>query len=45
MEPHKCAEVAWFPLFALPELMPRYERFVLNGLATDRLEPFTSFGF
>ena len=45
MEAHKCAEVAWFPLFALPELIPKYERFVLNGLATGRLAPFTSFGF
>lgn len=45
MEPHKCAEVAWFSLSALPDALPEYERFVLNGLAAGRLAPFTSFGF
>lgn len=45
MEPHKCAEVAWFSLSELPSSVPDYERIVLNGLATGRLDPFTSFGF
>jgi 8-oxo-dGTP pyrophosphatase MutT (NUDIX family) len=45
MEPDKCAQVAWFPLLALPDAMPEYERFVLNGLAAGQLAPFTSFGF
>ncbi|WP_051092479.1 NUDIX domain-containing protein [Cryocola sp. 340MFSha3.1] len=45
MESHKCAEVAWFPLLALPDSMPEYERFVLDCLASGELAPFTSFGF
>ena len=45
MEPRKCAELAWFPLDDLPDAMPDYERFVLDGLSNDRLRPFSSFGF
>jgi 8-oxo-dGTP diphosphatase len=44
-EPHKCAEVAWFPLTDLPDRIPEYEKFVLGALANGTLEPFTSFGF
>jgi hypothetical protein len=42
---YKCAEVAWFPLLALHDSMPEYERFVLDCLASGQLAPFTSFGF
>jgi len=45
MEPDKCADIAWFPLDRLPDQIPGYERFVLDGLATGTLAPFTSFGF
>jgi hypothetical protein len=45
MEPHKCAAVRWFPLNALPDAMPAYERFVLDGLASGALAAVTSHGF
>jgi 8-oxo-dGTP pyrophosphatase MutT (NUDIX family) len=44
-EPHKCADLRWFALEALPAEVPPYERFVLEHLARDDLKAFTSFGF
>jgi 8-oxo-dGTP diphosphatase len=45
MEPHKCEAISWFPLGALPDAVPAYERFVLDGLASGALDAFTSYGF
>ena len=45
MEPHKCAEISWFDLDHLPTSIPDYERLVLDGLASGRVEHVTSFGF
>ncbi len=45
MEPRKCAELRWWPLTALPTPIPAHERFVLDGLATGALAPFSSLGF
>lgn len=45
MEKNKCAEISWFSLANLPDSIPEYERVVLDGLATGRLDLFTSFGF
>jgi 8-oxo-dGTP diphosphatase len=45
VEPHKCAELAWHSLRALPERMPSYERVVLRGLASGNLPMFTANGF
>jgi 8-oxo-dGTP pyrophosphatase MutT (NUDIX family) len=45
MEPHKCAAVRWFPLNALPDAVPAYERFVLDGLGSGALAAVTSHGF
>lgn len=43
-EPHKCADLAWHRLDALPEPVPAYERMVLDGLTTG-LPATTTFGF
>ncbi len=45
VEPRKCAEIAWFPLHALPTLIPPHERFVLEHLADGTLGSLTSFGY
>ncbi|MCT9819181.1 NUDIX domain-containing protein [Microbacterium sp. W1N] len=45
MEPQKCAEIAWFDLTGLPAEIPDYERLVLDGLASGRLDLLTSVGF
>ncbi|GAA4122009.1 hypothetical protein GCM10022415_25400 [Knoellia locipacati] len=44
-EPHKCADLGWHPLGALPEPVPAYELVVLRGLALGSLPVATSFGF
>ena len=44
-EPHKCADLGWHPLGALPEPVPAYELVVLRGLAQGALPAATSFGF
>ncbi|MGN8025565.1 NUDIX domain-containing protein [Microbacterium sp. 22242] len=44
-EPDKCAEIAWFPLAALPARMPPHERAVLERLAAGTVEPFAAYGF
>jgi len=44
-EPLKCADLAWFPLTNLPELIPPHERLVLDGLASGRLHLFTTHGY
>lgn len=45
MEPEKCAAIHWFPGQNLPRQMPEHERFVLNCLVRDELDPFSNFGF
>ncbi|GAA4483399.1 NUDIX hydrolase [Microbacterium panaciterrae] len=44
-EPLKCADLAWFRLTDLPDLVPPHERLVLDGLASGRLSVFTSYGY
>lgn len=45
MEPHKCDGLDWYALDALPEPVPHYERFVLDGLRTGTLPVASSFGY
>jgi 8-oxo-dGTP diphosphatase len=45
VEPHKCAELRWFPLAALPEPVVPHERIVLDLLAGGDVPPYTSVGF
>lgn len=44
-EPRKAQGLGWFPLGDLPEPMPDYERFILDGLGAGSLELDTAFGF
>lgn len=44
-EPAKCAELAWHDLGELPEPVPAYERYVLEGLADGTLPVFSQHGF
>lgn len=44
-EPHKAQRLEWFPLDALPDPMPHYERFILDGLRTGSLPMDTAIGF
>lgn len=44
-EADKAEDIAWFPPNVLPDPMPDYERFVLNGLRTGSLPLDTAFGF
>ena len=44
-EPQKAAELAFWPLGGLPEPIPAYERFVLDGLRTGHLPPDSAVGF
>ena len=45
LEPHKCAELAWFDLDALPERVPDYERLALRAIRDGRASSLLSFGF
>jgi 8-oxo-dGTP diphosphatase len=45
VEPHKSADLRWFPLEALPDPVVPHERSVLAGLAARALPPVTTFGF
>lgn len=44
-EPHKASHLEWFPLDALPEPIPAYERLVLEGLREGGLPWDTAYGF
>ncbi|MEZ5095556.1 MAG: NUDIX domain-containing protein [Nocardioides sp.] len=44
-EPHKCAELRWCPLTALPEPVVPHERVVLEGVRAGGLAAYTTFGF
>jgi len=44
-EPAKCAGLEWFPLSALPELVPPHERIVLEGIAAGRPAAIMALGF
>lgn len=44
-EPDKAAELGWFTLGALPELVVPHERFVFAHLATADLPPVIAYGF
>jgi 8-oxo-dGTP diphosphatase len=45
MEPHKCAELRWCPLEALPEPVVPHELVVLEALRGAGLPAYTTFGF
>ena len=45
LETAKCADLAWFPIDALPGPMPEYERRVVEALAGGGLPGATSHGF
>lgn len=44
-EPDKCADLRWFALDALPDLIPDHERLVIEGFANGTLVPIGSSGF
>ena len=44
-EPEKCADLRWFALDGLPELVPPHERHVLEGLRDGTLASIASLGF
>ncbi len=45
MEADKAAELAWFPLDALPEPVVPHERAVLQAIRAGTLAPIVTFGF
>lgn len=45
VEPHKCAEMRWFPMTELPEPVVPHERHVLDGLRAGTTQPYTPYGF
>jgi 8-oxo-dGTP pyrophosphatase MutT (NUDIX family) len=45
MEAAKAADLAWFPLAALPDPVVPHERYVLDGLRENSLPTITTFGF
>ncbi len=45
VEPAKCAELAWFPLDALPDPVVPHELRVLHGIIGGDLSPYTTFGW
>jgi 8-oxo-dGTP pyrophosphatase MutT (NUDIX family) len=45
VEPEKCAELAWFPLSALPDPVVPHELEVLNRLRSGTVPSYTTFGF
>ena len=44
-EPEKCADLCWFALAALPDLIPDHERLVIEGYRDGTLVPIGSSGF
>ncbi len=44
-EPEKCADLAWFPLDALPDPVVPHERHLLELLAAGEVPAYTTFGF
>jgi len=45
VEPAKCADLAWFPLSALPDPVVPHELEVLQGIIGGDLASYTTFGF
>lgn len=45
VEAAKAADLAWFPLAALPDPVVPHERYVLDGLRENSLPTITTFGF
>lgn len=45
LEPHKCAELAWFDLDELPERVPDYETLALDAIRGGRTSTLLSYGF
>lgn len=44
-EPDKCADLRWFALGALPDLLPDHEQLVIQGYRDDTLLPISYLGF
>lgn len=44
-EPHKCADLRWFPLKDLPDPMPPHEHAVLTALVAGSVPPIMASGF
>ncbi len=45
LEPHKVADLAWWPLASLPDPVVPHERVVLGHVAAGSAPPYTTFGF
>jgi 8-oxo-dGTP pyrophosphatase MutT (NUDIX family) len=45
LEEHKSADLAWFPLTALPDPVVPHERVVLDGLRSGTLPAVVTYGF
>ncbi len=45
LEPHKCADLRWFPLDALPDPVVPHERVVLESLRAGATSPIVVHGF
>jgi 8-oxo-dGTP pyrophosphatase MutT (NUDIX family) len=45
LEPHKCADLRWFPLDALPDPVVPHERVVLESLRAGVTSPIVVHGF
>jgi 8-oxo-dGTP pyrophosphatase MutT (NUDIX family) len=45
VEPGKCADLAWFPLSALPDPVVPHELRVLQGIIGGDPAPYTTFGW
>jgi 8-oxo-dGTP diphosphatase len=45
VEPHKCADIGWFPLDRLPEPVVPHERAVLEHLHAGAVPPILTHGF
>lgn len=45
VEPHKCADLRWCPLDALPDPVVPHERQVLEAIRTGTTTAYSTFGF
>jgi 8-oxo-dGTP pyrophosphatase MutT (NUDIX family) len=45
VESAKCADLAWFPLTALPQAVVPHELHVLHGIIEGGVAPYTTFGW
>lgn len=45
VEPHKAADLRWWPLAALPDPVVPHERAVLDAIRSGTATPYSTFGF